>query len=167
LLISFWISCIKFELILTLETGIMVAWFQLEYSIRFFRYVAFSGVLETSIAIEVSKSLRWLSHIFPIGQFSSARNTMIFDGLEIETERTKNIYFSFSRAHRTHRMYFIVCLGNQLFSYHRWLLFHSLVVFNIFFSCSYLHRKQIIVSLLSIALLSFCQVVIDYCYISN
>ena len=111
MLISFWISCIKFELILTLETGIMVAWFQLEYSIRFFRYVAFSRVLETSIAIEVSKSLRWLGHIFPIGQFSSARNTMIFDGLEIETERTKNIYFSFSRAHRTHRMYFIVCLG--------------------------------------------------------
>ena len=130
MLISFWISCIKFELILTLGTGIMVAWFQLEYSIRFFRYVAFSRVLETSIAIEVSKSLRWLGHIFPIGQFSSARNTMIFDGLEIETERTKNIYFSFSRAHRTHRMYFIVCLGEVPLVFFVWFISNVFLFLN-------------------------------------
>ena len=36
---------------------------------------------------------------------------MGFDGLEIETERTKYIHITFSRARRGHRMNFFVCLG--------------------------------------------------------
>ena len=44
---------------------------------------------------EGSKNSGGVENSFSIGQFSSARNPMAAEGLEVETERTKIIYFTF------------------------------------------------------------------------
>ncbi len=54
------------------------------------------------------KSRKW---VFDRKQCSSARNSMGIEGLETETERTKNVYIKLSTTRRGHRMLLCVYLG--------------------------------------------------------
>jgi hypothetical protein len=54
-------------------------------------------------------SRKW---VFDRKQCSSARNSMGIEGLETETERTKNVYIKLSTTRRGHRMLLCVYLGN-------------------------------------------------------
>ena len=89
----------------------------LKHSMWSFECIYLYRVLEFSIVTDLSKTARTVDHIIRIGWFSSTRNKIGFDGLEITTEQIKNIYVEFSRTLRGYRRNYFVCLGIYRFQY--------------------------------------------------